>query len=159
MIKGFGAVACVKLIWESYSSCFQQVCKKYSPIQVALIGPHVGRLCRGAEDWMGPGKWTPSPVWMQLLQVTLAAPGAMHKVAFPSLGLYLCCSENTAIFRLLNVLPSAGSVVQLPFVGLFLLFLLLYSVLDFLQVKYIFKPETLTIHGEKLNDMQYGYSD
>ena len=39
-------VAYVKLIWESYSSCFQQVSKKNSPIQVALIGPHVGRLRR-----------------------------------------------------------------------------------------------------------------
>lgn len=61
MIKGFGAVACIKLIWESYSSCFQQVCKKYPPIQVALIGPHVGRPCRGTHDWMGPGSELPLP--------------------------------------------------------------------------------------------------
>lgn len=88
---------------------------------MALIGPHVGRLCRGAHDWMGPGKWTPFPVGMWLLQVTVTAPrGAMHKVAFPSLVLYLCCSDNTAIFRLLNVVfSSACSIFQLPFVGFF----------------------------------------
>lgn len=51
-----------------------------------------------------------------------APRGAMRKVTLPLLVLYLCCSENTAIFRLLNVLLSACSIFQLPFVGFFLFF-------------------------------------
>lgn len=110
-------VACVKLIWESYSSCFQQVSKKNSPIQVALIGPHVGRLCRGAYEWMGLERELPLLSRCGSLRSQLKHTGGpVHKkVAFALLVLYLFCSENTSIFRLLNVSLYACSIFYLPF--------------------------------------------